>query len=142
MSIVSDLFSSGVGTVIESVGKSIDSIVTSDKERLELKNKLVQIETDAQNRKEELNIQYEQQFTDRHKNDMQSDSWLSKNIRPLGLAYILVMYSLLSILSGFDFKVTESYVQLLGQWGMLIMGFYYSSRGLEKIAQIVKRSKE
>ena len=67
---------------------------------------------------------------------MMSDSWLSKNIRPLTLIFILAMYSLLSISSGFDFAVTESYVELLGQWGMLIMTFYFSGRTLEKMTNL------
>ena len=69
---------------------------------------------------------------------MQSDSWLSKNIRPMTLIFILIMYSLLSISSGFEFEVTESYVSLLGQWGMLIMSFYFSGRTIEKVSSIIK----
>ena len=72
---------------------------------------------------------------------MLSDNWISKSIRPLTLIFILVMYSLLSISSGFNFQVTEAYVKLLGEWGMLIMSFYFGGRSIEKVTQIVKGNK-
>lgn len=136
MSILGDLFSDGIKGVVDSVGNAIDNLVTSDEEKLQLKNELAKIELDAQQKQKELDLQYEQQLTQRQANDMQSDSWLSKNIRPLTLIFILVMYSLLSISSGFEFKVTQSYIELLGNWGMLIMSFYFGGRTFEKIAQI------
>lgn len=137
MSILSDIFAGSVDKIVDSVGNAIDNLVTSDEEKLTLKNELAKIQIEAKNKKDELDLRYEEQLTQRQSNDMQSDSWLSKNIRPLTLIFILVMYSLLSIGSGFDFQVTESYVQLLGQWGMLIMSFYFGSRGLEKIVATV-----
>lgn len=133
MSILSDIFTGSVDKIVDSVGNAIDNLVTSDEEKLTLKNELARIQIEAKNKKDELDLRYEEQLTQRQQNDMQSDSWLSKNIRPLTLIFILVMYSLLSIGSGFDFEVTESYVKLLGEWGMLIMSFYFGSRGLEKV---------
>jgi len=73
--------------------------------------------------------------------DMASDSWLAKNIRPMVLVYILSAYLGLAIGDGAGFKVAESYVTLLGQWGMLVMGAYFGSRGLEKIMQMKYGSK-
>lgn len=139
MGIIDTFFSSSVGAVVDSVGNAIDKLVTSDEERLALKNELAKIQIEAQNKKDELNQKFEEQITARHNSDMSSDSWLSKNIRPLTLIFILVMYSLLSISSGFHFEVTESYVELLGQWGMLIMSFYFGGRTFEKVATIVKK---
>lgn len=138
MSWLSDIFSSSVGEVVGKVGEAVDRLVTSDEERLKLANELKQIEIGAMLKKEEIDLQYEQELTKRLQADMTSDSWLSKNIRPLTLIFILVMYSLLSISSGFKFEVTESYVQLLGQWGMLIMSFYFGGRTLEKMTTVVK----
>jgi hypothetical protein len=74
--------------------------------------------------------------TDRWKADMASDSWLSKNVRPMTLVYILTAYLTLAILDGFGFKISESYVTLLGQWGMLVMGAYFGGRTLEKLADM------
>ena len=138
MSWVGDIFSSSVGEVVGKVGKAIDSLVNSDEERLKLANELKQIEVNAVLKSQEMDGQFDQELTKRLLADMTSDSWLSKNIRPLTLIFILVMYSLLSISSGFKFEVTESYVQLLGQWGMLIMSFYFGGRTLEKMTTVVK----
>lgn len=140
MAWLSQIFSSSVGEVVGKVGEAVDRLVTSDEERLKLANELKQIEIGAMLKKEEIDLQYEQELTKRLQADMTSDSWLSKNIRPLTLIFILVMYSLLSISSGFKFEVTESYVQLLGQWGMLIMSFYFGSRGIEKIVQTISQN--
>lgn len=141
MSFITDIFSSSVGTVVDSVGSAIDKLVTSDAEKLALKNELIKIQTDAKLKEQEIDIQYAMEATKRQSNDMQSDSWLSKNIRPMTLIFILVMYSLLSIASGLEFEVTESYVNLLGQWGILIMSFYFSGRTIEKVSSIIKEKK-
>jgi len=72
-------------------------------------------------------------LTDRLKADMGSDSWLSKNIRPMTLIFILLAYSTFAMMSAFDLNTNQAYVELLGQWGMLIMSFYFGGRTLEKI---------
>ena len=138
MSWFSNIFSGSIGTVIDSVGNAIDKLVTSDAEKLQLHNELAKIQIEAKLKEQELELKYEEEISKRHQADMTSDNWLSKSIRPLTLIFILVMYSLLSISSGFNFQVTESYVELLGQWGMLIMSFYFGGRTVEKVSQIVK----
>ena len=65
--------------------------------------------------------------------DMASDSWLSKNIRPMTLVFILITYTTFAMMSAWDIEVNNNYVELLGQWGMLIMSFYFGGRTLEKI---------
>lgn len=72
-------------------------------------------------------------LTERLKADMGSDSWLSKNIRPMTLVYILTAYTTFALMSAWDIEVNNNYVELLGQWGMLIMSFYFGGRTLEKI---------
>ena len=72
-------------------------------------------------------------LTQRQQADMASDSWLSKNIRPLTLLYILVAYMALAILDAALIDVADAFVELLGQWGMLVMSFYFGGRTLEKI---------
>jgi hypothetical protein len=72
-------------------------------------------------------------LTDRLKADMGSDSWLSKNIRPMTLLLILGGYFTFAMMSAFDYDTNKSYVELLGQWGMLVMSFYFGGRTLEKI---------
>jgi uncharacterized membrane protein len=72
-------------------------------------------------------------LTDRLKADMGSDSWLSKNIRPMTLIFILLAYFIFAMMSAYGHNANQSYVELLGQWGMLIMSFYFGGRTLEKI---------
>ena len=74
-----------------------------------------------------------QELTKRQQADMASDSWLSKNIRPMTLVFILITYTVFGLLSAWDIEVNQPYVELLGQWGMLIMSFYFGGRTLEKI---------
>lgn len=78
-------------------------------------------------------------LTERLKADMGSDSWLSKNIRPMTLIAILAGYFTFAMMSAFGMDTQESYVQLLGQWGMLIMSFYFGGRTLEKIIDMKKK---
>lgn len=136
MSWVSEIFTSSVGTVIDSVGKIVDDLHTSDDEKLKAKQELATIQATIELQAKDLDLKYEAEITQRQANDMTSDSWLSKNIRPLTLIFILTMYSLLSISSGFNFIVTESYVELLGNWGMLIMSFYFGGRTWEKVTSL------
>lgn len=78
--------------------------------------------------------------TDRWKADMNSDSWLSKNIRPMTLIYILCIYTAMTFTSGFGLAIPSTYVELLGQWGMLIMSAYFGGRTIEKVMDM--RSKK
>lgn len=125
--------------VIKDAGDVIDKFVTTDQEREQAKREMTDVLIKGE-------LQAQDQLTERLRIDMNSDSWLAKNIRPLVLIFILLMYSFLSL---FDtpghmmingqliatFKVNPSYVELLGQWGMLIMSFYFGSRGIEKVIE-------
>jgi hypothetical protein len=70
--------------------------------------------------------------------DMSSDSALSKNIRPMTLIYILTAYLIFAGLSAAGIQVEESYVALLGQWGMLVMTAYFGGRTVEKVMEMRK----
>lgn len=78
-------------------------------------------------------------LTDRHSADMASDSWLSKNIRPMTLVAIFSGYFTFGIMDANGLATNPSYVQLLGQWGMLVMSFYFGGRTLEKIMEMKSR---
>lgn len=68
--------------------------------------------------------------------DMASDSWLSKNIRPGTLIYILTAYLLFAMMSAFGLDAKPEYVSLLGQWGMLVFGAYFGGRTFEKVIEL------
>ena len=71
--------------------------------------------------------------TSRWTADAATDSWLAKNIRPMSLVAIFVGYFLFALMSAFGYDAKESYVNLLGQWGMLIMSAYFGGKTLENI---------
>ena len=73
--------------------------------------------------------------------DMASDSWLSKNIRPMTLVYILTAYLIFAGLSAAGINVQETYVSLLGQWGMLVMTAYFGGRTVEKVMEMRSKDK-
>ena len=81
----------------------------------------------------------ENNISDRWKSDMSSDSWLSKNIRPMSLIAIFLGYFLFAMMSAYGYNANESYVTLLGNWGMLIMGAYFGGRTIEKLADMRKK---
>ena len=75
-------------------------------------------------------------ITDRWKADMTSDSWLSKNIRPICLLAILLAYFIFTTMSAFGYNANEGYVNLLAGWGQLVMGAYFAGRTAEKIIEM------
>jgi hypothetical protein len=101
-----------------------------EKAKLELEEMKV-LATAAQNDADNI--------TDRWQADMNSDSWLSKNIRPMSLIAIFLGYFLFAMMSAFGYNANESYVTLLGNWGMLIMGAYFGGRTVEKLAEMRKK---
>lgn len=117
--------------------KILDKVLPNEEAKAKALAELKKIESDG--KLGELNVDLEaykteqNNLTDRLKADMASDSWLSKNIRPMTLVYILTAFVLMAVLDGYGFHIAESYVTLLGQWGMLIMSFYFGGRTLEKI---------
>jgi len=84
----------------------------------------------------------ENNVSDRWKADMASDSWLSKNVRPGTLVYLLTAYLVFALLDGYGYKISESYVSLLGQWGMLVMTAYFGGRTVEKVMEMRNKDKE
>ena len=75
----------------------------------------------------------QENITQRWVADDQTESWLAKNIRPLTLLYILTAYTFFAVCSMFDLETRGAYVELLGQWGMLIMSAYFGGRTIEKV---------
>lgn len=118
-------------------GKLIDKLIPDPQAKAKAQLELAQMAQDGELAKianeTELYKTEQNNLTDRLKADMGSDSWLSKNIRPMTLIFILLAYSTFAMMSAFDLDTNQAYVELLGQWGMLIMSFYFGGRTLEKI---------
>jgi hypothetical protein len=102
------------------------------------KLKLLEMQQNGELAQLNADVSEGQELTKRLQADMASDSWLSKNIRPLTLIAILTGYFIFAGLSAAGINVNQEYVQLLGQWGMLIMSFYFGGRTLEKIVGMKK----
>jgi len=102
------------------------------------KLKLLEMQQNGELAQLNADVTEQHELTERLKADMGSDSWLSKNIRPMTLVFILVTYTVFGMMSAWDIEVNSDYVELLGQWGMLIMSFYFGGRTLEKIMNLKK----
>ena len=113
--------------------KVLDKFIPDPEAKAKAQKELLQMQQEG--RLAELNADNieNQELTKRHEADMGSDSWLSKNIRPGTLIFILIVYTVFAMMSAYGYNANESYVTLLGQWGMLIMSFYFGGRTLEKI---------
>jgi hypothetical protein len=113
--------------------KVLDKFIPDPAAKAKAQAELLQLQQEG--RLAELNADNieNQELTKRHEADMASDSWLSKNIRPGTLIFILIVYTVFAMMSAFGHNANEAYVTLLGQWGMLIMSFYFGGRTLEKI---------
>jgi Holin of 3TMs, for gene-transfer release len=114
-------------------GKIIDKIFPDANAAEQAKLKLLELQQSGELQKMQAEMQEQQEVTKRHSADMASDSWLSKNIRPMTLIAILGGYFTFAMMSAFNLDTHAAYVELLGQWGMLIMSFYFGGRTLEKI---------
>jgi hypothetical protein len=114
-------------------GKILDKVFPDPVQAEQAKLKLLEMQQTGELAQIAADTAEQQELTKRQQADMASDSWLSKNIRPGTLVFILLVYTTFGIGSAFNINVHQPYVELLGQWGMLIMSFYFGGRTLEKI---------
>jgi uncharacterized membrane protein (DUF106 family) len=121
--------------------KIIDKIFPDAGAAEQAKLKLLELQQSGQLAQLNADMQEQQELSKRHLADMNSDSWLSKNIRPMTLLIILAGYFTFALMSAFDLETHKQYVELLGQWGIIIMSFYFGGRTVEKVADMVERRK-
>jgi hypothetical protein len=122
--------------ILDIGGKILDKVFPDPAQAEQAKLKLLEMQQSGELAKMAADTAEQQELTKRHEADMASDSWLSKNIRPMMLIALFVAYVGFALASVFDFDTKTAYVDLLGQWGMLAFGFYFGSRGAEKVAEI------
>lgn len=122
-----------LGAVLDIGSKILDKVFPDPAAAEAAKLKLLEMQQNGELAQLNADVSEQHELTDRLKADMGSDSWLSKNIRPMTLIAILTGYFIFAMMSAFDKNTNERYVELLGQWGMLIMSFYFGGRTLEKI---------
>jgi uncharacterized membrane protein (DUF106 family) len=122
--------------------KVLDKFFPDPEQKAKAQLELMQMQQNGELAKMQADMQEQSELTKRQENDMRSDSWLSKNIRPMTLIAILTGYFIFAMLSAFDIETNSKYVELLGQWGMLIMSFYFGGRTLEKIIDMKSKEKD
>ena len=116
--------------------KVLDKFIPDPEAKAKAQKELLQMQQEG--RLAELNADMNEQnnVSERWKADLGSDSWLSKNVRPMTLVALLVAYFIFATVSAFDIVVKQVYVELLGQMIMLIVSAYFGGRTLEKIMEM------
>ena len=127
MNILGKIFSGGATELVKSVGGVIDNLHTSKEEKLEAEQKIKELVA-------QYEIEMEKNITDRWKADMNSDSWLSKNVRPMVLIFLVVSTVLMIFIDAgtIKFEVEPKWTDLLQLVLITVIGAYFGGRSLEK----------
>jgi len=122
------LFSGGAAELVKGVGGVIDNLHTSKEEKLEAERKIKELMANYQ-------VEMEKNITSRWEADLKSDSWLSKNVRPLVMIFLIVCTMLLIFIDAgaINFEVKSSWVDLLQLVLITVIGAYFGGRSLEKV---------
>ena len=128
MNVLSKIFSSGATELVKGVGGVLDNLTTSKEEKLEAEQKIKELVANYE-------VEMEKNITSRWEADLKSDSWLSKNVRPLTLVFLIVCTMLLIFIDAgaISFNVKDSYVDLLQLVLITVIGAYFGGRSLEKV---------
>ena len=128
MKILKTIFGGGAEKLVESVGGVLDNLSTSKEEKLEAKRKMKELMANYQ-------MEMEKQVSTRWSADMKSDSWLSKNVRPMTLIFVLVCTMILIFIDAgaINFVVEEKWTDLLQLTLITIIGAYFGGRSVEKL---------
>ena len=128
MSVLTKIFSGGATELVKGVGGIIDNLHTSGEEKLAAEQKIKELISNYE-------IEMEKNITERWKMDMKSDSWLSKNIRPLVLVFLVVATVLLIFIDAgaINFTVQDKWTDLLQLVLITVIGAYFGGRSLEKV---------
>jgi len=128
MNILSKIFSSGASELVKGVGGVIDNLHTSQEEKLEAERKIQEIVHSYESKMQE-------EVSERWKSDMVSDSWLSKNVRPMTLIFLVISTVLLIFIDAgaIQFEVESSWIDLLQLTLLTVIGSYFGGRSWEKV---------
>jgi hypothetical protein len=122
------LFSGGAAELVKGVGGVIDNLHTSKEEKLEAERKIKELVANHQ-------VEMEKNITSRWEVDLKSDSWLSKNVRPMVLIFLIICTMLLIFIDAgtINFEVKPSWIDLLQLVLITVIGAYFGGRSLEKV---------
>lgn len=122
--------------------KLLDKFFPDPEQKAKAQLELMQMQQNGELARMQADVAQSQEITKRWQADMASDSWLSKNIRPLTLIAILTGYFTFAMMSAFGIETRGAYVELLGQWGIVVMTAYFGGRTVEKVMDMKEKSKE
>ena len=127
MKVLNKLFSGGASKLVESVGGVLDNVITTEEEKEEAKRKLKEVILSHE-------AEIEKNITDRWSADMNSDSWLSKNVRPMILIFLVVSTVLMIFIDAgtIKFTVEQKWTDLLQLVLITVIGAYFGGRSFEK----------
>ena len=131
----------GLDAIVGVGMKILDKFIPDPEAKAKAQQELLKMQQEGRLAELQADTAEQQELTKRAEADMTSDSWLSKNIRPMTLIFILGGYFIFAMMSAFGNNANEKYVELLGQWGMLVMSFYFGGRTLEKIMDMKAKEK-
>ena len=122
------IFSAGAADLVKNVGGVLDNLTTSKEEKLEAERKIKELIANYE-------VEMEKNITARWEADLKSDSWLSKNVRPMTLIFLIVCTMLLIFIDAgaLKFNVKDSYIDLLQLELITVIGAYFGGRSLEKV---------
>jgi len=130
----------GIDDIVGVGMKLVDKLIPDPQAKAQAQIELQKLANEGKLADIQADVKEAEELTKRLQADMASDSWLSKNIRPMTLIAILAGYFIFAMMSAFNLDTNSKYVELLGQWGMLIMSFYFGGRTLEKIIDMKGKS--
>lgn len=130
----------GIDDIVSVGMKLVDKLIPDPEAKAKAQLDLAKLAQEGKLADIQADVAEQQELTKRQQADMASDSWLSKNIRPMTLIAILAGYFVFAMMSAFNMDTNTKYVELLGQWGMLIMSFYFGGRTLEKIIDMKSKN--
>ena len=125
-----------LAAILDIGGKILDKVFPDPAQAEQAKLKLLEMQQNGELAQLQADMNEQNNVTERWKADLGSDSWLSKNVRPMTLVALLVAYFIFATASAFDIVVKQAYVELLGQMIMLIVSAYFGGRTLEKIMEM------
>jgi hypothetical protein len=132
----------GIDDIVGAGLKILDKVIPDPAAKAAAQLELQKLAQDGHLAELQADMNEANNISDRWKADASTDSFLAKNIRPLTLIFILAVYTFFAFMSMLGHETRGAYVELLGQWGMLVMTAYFGGRSLEKIMDMKTKAKE
>ena len=128
-------------SVLNIGSKLIDKLIPDPEQKAKAQLELAKLAQEGKLADLQADMAEMKAISERWQADMASDSWLAKNVRPLSLCFVFGAYFFFAFMSMLGYETRGAYVELLGEWGMLIMTAYFGGRSLEKVMDLREKAK-